>query len=473
MKDKLGRVIYVGKANDLRARVRSYFQEGTANGRAFIPLLGDILGDIEVIVVENEKQALLLENELIARHSPRFNAKQRGGRHFVHLRIDPRKSYPRLEVVRRVADDGARYFGPYPLARALRDTLRIVNRAFRLRTCSDHDAHHHGRPCLLCQIARFPVPSIYDIPEEQYRRNVEDAIAFLEGRRTELTDSLRARMKEASIAQNFEEAARLRDQLKAIEKTLMPQRIRVVESKPEATEDVLARLRTRLSLGKLPRHIECFDVSHFGGATAVASKVAMIDGVVDTSRYRRFKISMEHSGDDLASLYEAISRRLRRGLATGDLPDLLVIDGGKGQLASALVALKDAKIEDIDAIALAKASDDKPDRVYLPGRKNPIILPKASREMLLLARIRDEAHRFAHSYQGKLMRKERLESQLRRVQGIGEQRARALLRRFGSIDHIREASLDELAEVVGPALASRIHEMLRREARPDNVHEHA
>lgn len=469
MKDEHGRIVYVGKANDLRARVRSYFEK-SADSRAFVPLLERILGDIDFIVVENEKEALLLENQLIARHSPRYNAKQRGGRSFVHLRIDPRKSYPRLEVVRRVEDDGARYFGPYPLARSLRDTLRVVNRAFHLRTCSDHDALHHTRPCLLCQISRFPVPSVYDIPEEQYRQHVEDAIAFLEGRQTELIDTLRARMEAASQSQRFEEAAKIRDQLKAIERTLLPQRIQEPIVADASIEEVLGRLRTKLSLSKAPRYIECFDVSHFAGAAVVASKVAMIDGVPDKSRYRRFKISPDHARDDLASLYEAISRRLRTGLAEGDLPDLLVIDGGRGQLASALTALADLQIEGVDAVGLAKARDDLPERIYIPGRKNPIVLPQRSKEVLLLAHIRDEAHRFAHTYQGKLMRKERLRSELEALPGIGERRARALLGHFGSVEAIRKASEGELAEVVGKALARRLREAFSegREG-PNNV----
>lgn len=470
MKDELGEVIYVGKANDLRARVRSYFEK-TGDGRAFVQLLGDVLRDVEVIVVDNEKEALILENQLIRKYSPRFNAKHRDGHSFVHLRIDPRKSYPRLEVVRRVEDDGARYFGPYPLARSLRDTLRVVNRAFHLRTCSDHDARHHKRPCLLCQISRFPVPSVYDIPEEQYRRNVEDAIAFLEGKRTELVDSLRARMQSASAAQDFEEAARLRDQLVAIERTLMPQRIQPLEAFTEPMEAVLTRLQTTLSLSRPPRHLECFDVSHFGGAAVVASKVSMVDGVLDKARYRRFKIAKEHARDDLASLYEAISRRLRAGLEEGDLPDLLVVDGGRGQLSAALTALADLKIEGVDAVALAKERGELSDRLYIPGRKNPIQLPPRSREMRLLAHIRDEAHRFAHGYQEKLLRRERTESELRKICGIGERRARALLRHFGSVEAVREATVEQLAEVVGPVLAERLRGLFGPSL-PNHVHPH-
>lgn len=244
MKDELGDIVYIGKANDLRARVRSYFQEGSGDSRPFVRLLDRILSDIDVIVVENEKEALILENELIARHNPRYNSKQRGGKHFVYVRIDLRTSYPRLEVVRKRVDDGARYFGPYPFARALRKTLSIINRAFHLRTCT-HDPRDLKRPCVLCQVSRFPVPSVYDMPKEQYRRNVDDAIAFLEGKGTAVVDSLRERMRRASASQDFEEAARLRDQLEAIERTLLPQRLledgRVPSLDDDGTNHVPAR----------------------------------------------------------------------------------------------------------------------------------------------------------------------------------------------------------------------------------------
>ena len=459
MKDRDGKVLYVGKAVDLRARVRSYFAEGGSDDRILIGSLAEQVADVDVIVVANEKEALLLENELIRLHKPPFNAKQKNGKGFVYLRIDPRKSYPRLEVVRRVEDDGARYFGPYPLAHALRQTLRVINRAFRLRTCADHDtARHRGRPCLLCQISRFPVPSIYDIPEDEYRRNVEDAIAFLEGKRTDLVESMRDRMREAAARQNFEEAARLRDQIRAIEKTLLPQRIlRPDASHPAPTAlEALERLRSRLGLRRLPIRIECFDVSHFAGTATVASMVALTNGVPDKSRYRRFRLSPEHAGDDLRSLYEAMRRRLKRG----DLPDLFVIDGGKGQLDAALSALKDAGIEGVDVVALAKERDERPERLYLPGRKNPLVLPQTSPEMLTLMRARDEAHRFAHAYQGKLMRREALRSSLEQLPGIGAKRARALLRHFGSMEAIRAADADELAKVVGPVLAARLYQHL-------------
>lgn len=599
MKDKAGRVFYVGKAVNLRERVRSYFARG--DPRFFVPLLDQLLADIETVVVKNEKEALLLENELIRRYKPRFNVRPKEGRNFIYLRLDPTQRYPRLEVTRRVQNDGARYFGPFPLASALRETLRIVNRYFKLRTCSDHDpASHMRRPCLLCQIARFPAPSVYDIPPEQYRRHVEDAIQFLEGKKADLIEALRSRMEEAARAERFEEAARLRDQLEAVEWTLEPQKIvtteaidqdavgfcredhrlsiymlyvrrgRVIGGRPfsfggqafpdrevlaaflnlyyeagnfvpdevllpieidgrealgeilserkgtrvrllvpegggtfagselqrlglvgmaqrnaeaemrkrpggEAVSSVLERLKQRLGLRRIPRRMECFDVSHFQGGTLVASKVAMIDGEPDKDRYRRYRITSVRVGDDFAALYEAVSRRLKSGLRQRDLPDLLVIDGGKGQLASAQAAMKDLGVADVDVVALAKeralgegetpyeGRAEVPERIFVPGRKEVIVLLHDSPEMLLLARLRDEAHRFAITYQRKLMLRERLRSELEDIPGIGRERRKALLRHFGSLQRLREASIDELAQVegIGPVMARKIHAFLR------------
>jgi len=599
MKDKAGRVFYVGKAINLRERVRSYFAGGDL--RFFVPLLNHLLADIETVLVKNEKEALLLENELIRRYKPRFNIRPKEGRNFIYLRLDPTQRYPRLEVTRRTENDGARYFGPFPLASALRETLRIVNRHFKLRACSDHDpASHRRRPCLLCQIARFPAPSVYDIAPEEYRRHVNDAILFLEGKTTDLLQNLRSRMEEAARAERFEEAARLRDQLAAIERTLEPQKIITTEAidqdaigfhrednrfliyllyarhgrviggqafpfggqafpdrellasflnlyyqagrfvpdeillpleiegmnelgeilserksakvralvpkhgeklelvrmsqrnaKPElrrspgeeTMQTVLNRLRDRLGLSRIPRRMECFDVSHFQGGILVASKVAMTDGQPDKDRYRRYKITSIHVGNDFAALYEAVSRRLKGGLQENDLPDLLVIDGGKGQLASAQAAMKDLGIADMDIIALANIRTrgeggppyepraQIPERLFIPGRKEPVILPRNSQEMLLLAHLRDEAHRFAITYQRKLLRRERLRSELENIRGIGEKRRKALLRHFGSLEQVRAAPADELAQVegIGPATAQRIYAFLHgREEESDD-----
>ncbi|HZX42775.1 MAG TPA: excinuclease ABC subunit UvrC, partial [Myxococcaceae bacterium] len=610
MKDARGEVIYVGKAVSLRSRVRSYFGR-SSDTRAFIPFLESWLADVDTVVVSNEKEALLLENELIKRYQPRFNVLLKDDKNFICLRLDPAGEWPRLEVVRRFKRDGAMYFGPYASASSIRETLRIINRYFQLRTCSDHVLHHRKRPCLLYQIGRCPAPCVYDVSREEYAESVREVALFLEGKGGELLGALRTRMKAASDALRFEEAARLRDQLLAIERSLerqkvatsepidqdvfgyhreadrlvvyvlyvrqgrlnggqafpftgqefpdeeligsfvnlyygednvlpdevllplrpeggvealaelltekrgrrvrvvVPQRgekLRLVEmsaanarqalidqrrSKDEL-EKVLERLQDRLYLARVPRRMECFDISHFQGSSIVASQVAMTEGELDRERYRRFRIKSVQAQDDFASMYEVVSRRLRRGHEAGDLPDLLVIDGGKGQLASARAAMKDLGVT-LDVVGLAKSreldSDDQagasarsPERVFIPERRDPIVLPQNSPELFLLVRLRDEAHRFAITYQQKLMRRRNFRSVLEDIPGVGEGRKKALLRAFGSLKRVREASIEDLAAQagLGTTMAERIHAHLhasdpelRREVAEGQVDEDA
>ncbi|MHB8873719.1 MAG: excinuclease ABC subunit UvrC [Myxococcaceae bacterium] len=598
MKDHQGTVVYVGKAVNLRSRVRSYFQPGTSDSRAFVGLLDELLGDLETVLTANEKEALLLENHLIKAHRPRFNVLLRDDKNFICLRLDTEHPYPRLEVVRRFTQDGARYFGPYSSATAIRETLRIINRYFGLRTCSDHALESRRRPCLLYQMGRCPAPCVYPISAEQYRSSVDAVALFLEGRETELVGRLRERMKAASEALEFEEAARLRDQVLAIERSLERQRIATVDPvdrdvfaffreadrllfyalfirrgrvtggqsfpfsgqefpdaellasfvslyydqgafvpkevllaiEPEGLEGlsellterkgekvrvlvpqrgeklelvkiaarnaeaafqerrrsreeldaILLRLQKRLELSRLPLRIECFDVSHFQGAEVVASQVAVTAGEPDKSRYRRFKVR-NPGNDDFAAMHEVLLRRLKRGAAEGDLPDLIVIDGGKGQLASAQAAMKDLGLSGVDLVGLAKSRDlevedrdassaRSPERIFLPNRKDPIVLPQSSPELFMLTRIRDEAHRFAITFQQKLSRRRTLESELEEVPGVGEARKKALLRHFGSLKRIREASIEELAECdgLGPAVAERLHAHLHGQPEADD-----
>src|SRR3954463_6880199 len=224
MKDKAGEVVYVGKAVSLRARVNQYFQERSGDARAFIPFLEDLLGDVEVIITPTEKDALLLENELIKKHRPRFNVKLRDDKNFISLRLSGTHPYPRLEVVRRIRKDGARYFGPYASASAIRETLGIVNRHFQLRTCTDQVMANRRRPCLQYQIKRCPAPCVYSVPQEEYRRSVDEVGLFLEGKAGQLTTQIHGRMKDAAGKLEFERAAQLRDQLQAIERSLEKQR---------------------------------------------------------------------------------------------------------------------------------------------------------------------------------------------------------------------------------------------------------
>lgn len=599
MKDREGTVIYVGKAVNLRSRVRSYFQPSTSDTRAFIPFLEGLVGDIEVILVHNEKEALILENTLIKRHKPRFNVMLRDDKAFICLRLDETHPYPRLEVVRRMQQDGARYFGPYSSASAIRETLRVVNRWFQLRTCTDQVLEKRTRPCLLFQIKRCPAPCVYEVPTEDYRRNVRETVLFLEGKEPELAESLRLRMKGAAKELRFEEAARLRDQLSAIERSLEKQRTvfseaidqdvfgfhregpdlviealfvrggklvsaqhfpftgqefpteellssfidqyyadgatvpeevllpmeledmalkaevlserrgrkvrvhvpargdkkRLIEmanknaeqgfverrKKDRTNEEILDRLKDKLELRRLPRRIECFDISNFQGTMVVASQVAALDGEADKARYRHYKIKGFTGQDDFASMYEVLSRRVKRGLESGDLPDLFLIDGGKGQLNAARAAVKDAGALDlVDLASLAKSRVEgetdagsisrTDERVFLPGRKDPLVLRQNSAELFVLTRLRDEAHRFAITFHQKLRRARNFRSVLEEIPGVGEKRRKALLRHFGSLKRVRAASPEEIAEVEGfnRALADRVAEFLRKpEEDPD------
>jgi excinuclease ABC subunit C len=247
----------------------------------------------------------------------------------------------------------------------------------------------------------------------------------------------------------------------------------------DETEVVLRRLQERLHLRNLPRRMECFDISHFQGASIVASQVAATDGEIDKSRYRRYRIKTLEKQDDFASMHEVITRRLKRGQEEGDLPDLLVIDGGKGQLASALAAAKDLGVEGVDIISLAKSRDVEvhdrdeesarsPERVFLPHRKDPIVLRQNSAELYLLARLRDEAHRFAITFQQKSMRKGNFHSVLEDIPGVGDTRKKLLLRHFGSLKRVREADIEALAEVLGPTVAERVHAALHGHPEEDS-----
>src|SRR5512141_317331 len=242
MKDRGGEVVYVGKAASLRSRVRQYFDAGGGDDRIFIPLLEELLGNVEVIVTRSEKEAVLLENELIKKHKPRFNVRLRDDKDFIVLRLDETHSYPRLEVrrAREKRDPAVRTFGPYSSASSIRETLRIVNRWFQLRTCTDHVFEHRKRPCILYQIHRCPAPCVYEVPQAEYRVGVEDAIEFLEGREPELVDRLRRRMGEAAGALRFEDAARVRDQLVAVERSLEKQRVLMAD---DADRDVFGMYR--------------------------------------------------------------------------------------------------------------------------------------------------------------------------------------------------------------------------------------
>src|SRR5438132_1543296 len=544
MKDRAGAVVYVGKAVNLRARVAQYFQERTGDSRIFIPFLEDLLGDIEVMITPSEKDALLLENELIKKHRPRFNIRLRDDKNFISLRLSRTHPYPRLEVVRRVRKDGARYFGPYSSASSIRETLSIVNRHFQLRTCTDQVMANRRRPCLQYQIKRCPAPCVYSVPQEEYQRSVEEVALFLEGKADELTAQLGTRMKDAASKLEYERAAQLRDQLHAIERSLEKQRTVLGD---QLDQDVLGyhregpalelhllffrggRLTGGRSFGFSRQEFPTEELlSSFQGQLTVGSQVVFSDGEPDKSGYRLFKVRGDAAGDDFASMFQVLARRLKRGMEEQNLPDLLVVDGGKGQLNVARAALREVGLalhdgplaglaksrvlEDEERFAarqgfrVAEAWAEKagpepvvpqiggegiaapgppdppsrrgrsrqqgrfvkgdiersPERVFLPGQKNPVVLRQNTSELHLLARLRDEAHRFAITFHRKLRRERNFRSLLEEIPGIGDKRKRALLGHFGSLKRIRAATVEEIAQVEGfnLQLAERVQRFL-------------
>ncbi len=581
-KEKSGKVVYVGKATSLRARVRSYFQPGTSDYRYFIPLLERVLADIDTIVTANEKEAVLLENALVKEHKPRYNVKLRDDKNYLSIRLDSKRPWPRLEVVRRPTMDGAEYYGPYPSATSARRTMRLCNKYFKLRTCDDHEFASRTRPCLEHQIKRCSAPCVLPVPPEEYFQQVRFVGLFLAGKNDELKKRLETDMKAAATEMEYERAGALRDQLWAVDKVLERQRVAEVSdmdrdvvglyregdivaitvivvrdgfvrdtqstivSKAEAPDDELlaayisqrygvgdpeplklaripdevivpvrpeaadgledwlsdqhgrrvyivqplrgartkllamatenaqhafrerrvressARdhtmaLQEKLGLEHPPRKIECIDISHHQGSETVGAIVCLVDGMPSKKHYRSFHVRTESSGDDYKAMLEVLRRRFRRGLtddAAWRMPDLFVVDGGRGQLGVAMTVLQDLGIPDLPVCALAKErenplGDKIVDRVYLPNRKNPISVDRNATALVLLARARDEAHRFANKIREGLLKRKRLRSALDSLPGVGTKTRVALLRAFGSVQAVRDATVEQLAQVPG------------------------
>lgn len=605
-KDASGRIIYVGKARNLKNRVRQYFQSSRNLTAKVLAMVGQIV-EIEHIVTDTETEALVLESNLIKKHKPKYNIRLRDDKHYPYLRLTLTEQWPRLVVARSMKKDGSRYFGPYTSSQAMWETMKLARRLFPLRTCNDPSRYPRG--CLQYHIGRCLGPCLPDFDRHrEYAEAVRDLQAFLEGRTQEVLERLRARMEQAAERLEFERAAELRDQIRAIEKVtekqkiiahtmvdldviayarlydeagvqvffvrqgklvgrdqflmsgademtggeilaafiqqhysqtdFVPKEILVSEDLPDAdviaewlsakrgsrvalrcpkrgekralvemvaqnaqeamterrqqrelelaaTEGALRELQAYLDLPRLPHRIECFDVSHVQGAEVVASMVVFEGGRPKKSDYRRFKMKVDQN-NDFANMAEAVGRRFRRGLAEraaqvegrvrdleggrvaeggaeyggkfADFPDLLIIDGGKGQLSYARAVMRELGVDHIPTFGLAKenellCTEDRPDWIELP---------RGSQALFLLQRIRDEAHRFAITYHRKLHRRASTHSRLDDVPGIGPKRKKALLQHFGSLKAIREASVEEVAQVPGITLelAERVKEAL-------------
>jgi excinuclease ABC subunit C len=587
MKDAAGKILYVGKAKNLRARLRSYLQ-AERDTRPQIKFLMERTESIETIVTDTEKEALILENTLIKKHRPRYNIHLRDDKTFVSLRIDLRDEFPMLEVVRQVRQDGARYFGPFASSSALRQTLKEIYRIFPLRHYPPAKCRQRGRPCLFHQIGQCSAPCHGRISPAAYKLLVDGVLALLDGRQGEVVDMLRRRMIAASSEQKYEEAAALRDHIHAIEQTVEQQksvrygvidqdvvgifrqggevevvmlfyrqgkltarrnynltwqldeaellaefitqfygrdvpipeevvlpfeiegmvalsewlterrgrkvrvlvphrgeRMRLVElanrnarevwqergSRDEARHKVLAEIKQRLHLQRIPQRMECFDVSTIQGQATVASMAVVLDGEPAPAEYRHYRVKTVVGTDDYAALQEVLQRRLQRGLEEGNLPDFMLIDGGKGQLGVLTMVLDELHLTaGIDIAGIAKSRvkanvrgrsvERSEERIFLPGRKNPVILRRGSAALFLLERLRDEAHRFAITHHRKVRGKAHLQSSLGDIPGIGPRRQRALLKHFGSLNRIKNASLVDLQAM--PGLPARIAEEVYR-----------
>lgn len=469
MKDRFGTVIYVGKARDLRRRVSQYFHPSRRQGwdLKFIALV-EAIHDFDVHTVRSEPEALLLEGKLIKEFHPRYNVSFRDDKRFLLLKVNLNDPIPRFALTRLKQDDGARYFGPFANSGALRRTLMLVRQKFNLRGCrpltpGEQDYKH----CLYAHLKVCTAPCIGNVSRGDYLLQVKAACDFLEGHCEEMQQSIEAEMKKAAAELNFEKAADLRDLLADLKRTT--QKTEKFERLPYTLpvaihpERDLAELGEMLQLPAPPMRIEGFDISNISGTFAVASMVSFKNGRPDRANYRRFKMKTVTGQDDFACMAETIRRRYSRllkeandgpsapqaadgtGRAASNLPDLILIDGGKGQLNAACAELAKLGLEHLAVIGLAKEFEE----IYRPGMSDPLRLSHDSGALKLLQRVRDESHRFANTYNAQLRLKKISESILDEFPGIGEQRKAALLKKFGSVHRLRVASLEAIAEVPG------------------------
>ncbi|OFZ31140.1 MAG: excinuclease ABC subunit C [Bdellovibrionales bacterium RIFCSPHIGHO2_01_FULL_40_29] len=590
MKNQLDKIIYVGKAKNLRNRVKNYFTGSKDHSAKTKALVFNIV-EIEYLLTKTEVEAFLLEASLIKKHRPKYNIRLKDDKSYPYIQLSWQNDYPRLYLSRKVKKDGSLYFGPYTSGGAVFGTIRFLNRLFKIRDCTDHVFKTRSRPCMTHQIGRCTAPCVQLISKEDYRADVEGAKDFLKGRSKKLIKDLEKRMHINAGEEKFEVAAKMRDSMFAIKSIIEKQTVindtsekdqdavsffgdergvlietihirsgRVIGnrshfinsvnpnseeedprewlasvlnqyyednfipdevllsvdlgsdihrllqdvlkartgrdvivrfatdekghalvemastnakahfekqvSKEEEKKQGLDEIRSKLNLPKRPFRIECFDVSHFQGSETVASQVVFEDGVPSKEHYRRYKIKTVAGIDDFASMYEVLKRRFSH--AEYDEPDLLVVDGGKGQLSQAVRILQELGKTHIPVVGLAKARtesnfksetvDSTEERFYLPGRANPVVFKTNSEAYQILVGLRDEAHRFAITFHRERREKSSLESELDYIVGLGEKRKKLLLQKFKSIDEIRDAEVEDIAAVksFNRVLAERI-----------------
>lgn len=575
LKNKKSAIIYVGKAKNVRSRVQSYFKQPTAPPSKVNTMVSHI-ADLEHIVTTTEKEALILEGTLIKRYRPRYNVILKDDKNYPYLKLSLEEKFPRLSLVRRVKKDSSLYFGPFTSAQAVRETMRVIQQHFMLRKCQSKHFQFRNRPCLNYQMGQCPAPCFNLIDQEHYRGTVKEVELFLKGKNRELIKMLERTMEEESENLNFEAAAKVRDRITSLKKTLEKQktvtldftdrdviglhrdeqsvtlvvlfirsgsmigskdfslqkvelsnqeiissfvnqfygegrfipleillpctledhtiledtlrerkggRVKLItplkggksqlvemarlnaesilktgQQKITETDTGIAELKARLHLTTEPSVIECYDISNWGGQLAVGSMVQFKEGKPAKENYRRFKIRQVEGANDYAMLYEVLQRRLAKGETIAPVPNLIVVDGGRGQLNVALKVLHEQAPKLIDVISLAKGqkknrrhststASETPEQIFTPNRKNPIMLPPWSAPLLLLQRIRDESHRFALAYHKKLRHKQTTRSLLEDIPGVGKKVCARLLNHFGSVDKVKAASVEELCQV--------------------------
>ena len=434
MKGADSEILYVGKAGSLKKRVASYFYPNRRLQERIEALIRKV-EDITYIPTSTEAEALIYENSLIKQLAPKYNVALRDDKSYPMLKLTIDEKFPRLFMTRERKRDGALYYGPYTSAKLLREALVILRQMFSLRSC----AKMPKNLCLNYHIKQCLAPCAGKIDEAGYKDMISELRLFLEGRRSELVDLLSAKMKEASRKEDFEEASRLKQRIEALGS--IKERA-VSYGAPGELEELKNILRIKGPLDV----IEAFDVSNIMGKEAVGSMIYFYRGRPKKSEYRKFKIKTVSDIDDYAMMRELVNRRYARLLEEKkDLPDLIVIDGGKGHLAVAKDELDKLGLSGIPVIGIAKESE----HIYVKDKAQPIILPKESKALHLLMRIRDEAHRFAISYHKSLLSKKIGFSELDNIYGIGEKRKRYLISRFGTVDKIKAASIEELVNTEG------------------------
>lgn len=466
MRDRRGKIIYVGKAVSLRKRVQSYFRQATfRRGDPKLRGLVKSVHDLEYIVVRNEAEAVLTEGKLIKEYRPRYNVSFKDDKRFILLRAETGQQFPRFSLCRIKRDDGCTYFGPYVSSPAARVTLDFIEKKFGLRKCGpvipDAETYRH----CINDIVRFcSAPCVGKVSPEEYRARFDEAGAFLRGERPRYLAELGEGMEEASQKLDFEKAAAIRDTIRMLQ-AVVKRRVRISSTPAMKKADGIKgveELQKFLGLVKVPRVIEAFDISNISGTLAVGSMVCAENGVERRNRYRRFRIRTVEGSDDPAMIAEVVSRRYGRLVAErGRLPDLVLVDGGITQLNAARTELDKLGLNDLFVAGLAKRNEE----IFPQGRNIPVLLPENSPALKVLQRLRDEAHRFALAYHHNLRSRRIRESVLDDIEGIGDNRKTALLKQFGSVHRLKKASEDQIASVpgIGYELAREIKRVLGEE----------